>query len=144
MNFIEYRHQTNYGGMFVFPCWLLYSPRDGAHNHKKIGNLRRNISTLLLFFSNKITHQCTQKIRGRLFIDHLLKFIIIILEVRGPSGPQLLVGGPSGQLDLVLRALRALRMRLTYQMHAAACSWNFVTNGRTNKAILGVGFPSQL
>ena len=31
------------------------------------------------------------------------------LEVRGPSGPQLLVGGPSGQLDYVLRALRALR-----------------------------------
>ena len=32
-----------------------------------------------------------------------------ILEVWGPSGPQLLVGGPSGQLDFVLRALRALR-----------------------------------
>ena len=32
-----------------------------------------------------------------------------ILEVRGPSGPQLLVGGPSGRLDFVLRALRALR-----------------------------------
>ena len=31
------------------------------------------------------------------------------LEVRGPSGPQLLVGGPSGWLDFVLRALRALR-----------------------------------
>ena len=31
------------------------------------------------------------------------------LEVRGPSGPQLLVGGPLGQLDFVLRALRALR-----------------------------------
>ena len=31
------------------------------------------------------------------------------LEVRGLSGPQLLVGGPSGRLDFVLRALRALR-----------------------------------
>ena len=33
----------------------------------------------------------------------------IPIEVRGPSGPQLLVGGPSGHLDFVLRALRALR-----------------------------------
>ena len=32
-----------------------------------------------------------------------------VLEVRGPSRPQLLVGGPSGRLDFVLRALRALR-----------------------------------
>ena len=32
-----------------------------------------------------------------------------ILEVKGPSGPQLLVCGPSGLLDFVLRALRALR-----------------------------------
>ena len=32
--------------------------------------------------------------------------IIKTLQVRGPSGPQLLVGGPSGQLDFVLRALR--------------------------------------
>ena len=31
------------------------------------------------------------------------------LEVRGPSGPQLLVGGPWGRLDFVLRALWALR-----------------------------------
>ena len=30
---------------------------------------------------------------------------IVWLEVRGPSGPQLLVGGPSGRLDFVLRAL---------------------------------------
>ena len=29
---------------------------------------------------------------------------MIKLEVRGPSGPQLLVGGPSGRLDFVLRA----------------------------------------
>ena len=33
---------------------------------------------------------------------------IYVLEVKGPSGPQLLVGGPSGRLDFVLRALRAL------------------------------------
>ena len=31
------------------------------------------------------------------------------LEVWGPSGPQLLVGGHFGPLDFVLRALRALR-----------------------------------
>ena len=31
--------------------------------------------------------------------------IYILLEVRGPSGPQLVVGGPSGRLDFVLRAL---------------------------------------
>ena len=37
-----------------------------------------------------------------------------ILEVRGPSGPQLLVGGPSGHLVFVLCALRALRPRLTH------------------------------
>ena len=35
--------------------------------------------------------------------------VYIILEVYGPSGPQLLLGGPSGRLDFVLRALRALR-----------------------------------
>ena len=46
---------------------------------------------------------------------------IIRLEVRGPSGPQFLVGGPSGRLDFVLRALRALRPRLTHQTRAAAC-----------------------
>ena len=34
---------------------------------------------------------------------------ICILEVRGPSGPQLLVDGPLGRLDFVLRAPRALR-----------------------------------
>ena len=33
----------------------------------------------------------------------------IKLEVRGPSGPQLLVGSPSGRLDFVLRTLEALR-----------------------------------
>ena len=38
-----------------------------------------------------------------------LNLSINLLEVRGPSGPQLLVGGPSGRLDFVLRALRALR-----------------------------------
>ena len=51
------------------------------------------------------------------------KGIYFRLEVRGPSGPQLLVGGPSGRLDFVLRALRALRPRLTHQMrltHQAA------------------------
>ena len=31
------------------------------------------------------------------------------LEVSGPVGPQLLACGPSGLLDIVLRALRALR-----------------------------------
>ena len=41
--------------------------------------------------------------------------IMMLLEVRGPSGPQLLVGGPSGWLDFVLRALQALRPRLTHQ-----------------------------
>ena len=35
--------------------------------------------------------------------------IISQLEVSGPSGPQLQVDGPLGQLDFVLRALRALR-----------------------------------
>ena len=39
-----------------------------------------------------------------------------ILKVRGSSGPQFLVGVPSGQLDFVLGALRALRPRLTHQM----------------------------
>ena len=34
---------------------------------------------------------------------------IQILEVLGPSGPQLRVGGPLGLLDFVLRALWALR-----------------------------------
>ena len=62
---------------------------------------------------------------------------IYILEVRGPSGPQLLVGGPSGRLDFVLRALRALRPRLTHQTRAAEIL--LPTDGRTNKAILGVG-----
>ena len=37
------------------------------------------------------------------------------LEVRGTSGPQLLVGGTSVRFDFVLRALRALRPRLTHQ-----------------------------
>ena len=37
----------------------------------------------------------------------LLQYLKV--EVLGPSGPQLLVGGPSGQLDFILRALRALR-----------------------------------
>ena len=35
--------------------------------------------------------------------------IIQELEVLGPSGPRLLACGPSGLLDFVLRALRALR-----------------------------------
>ena len=35
--------------------------------------------------------------------------IIIYWKFRGPSGPQLLVCGPLGLLDFVLRALRALR-----------------------------------
>ena len=34
---------------------------------------------------------------------------VLLLEVQGPSGPQLLVVGPSGRLDIVLRALWALR-----------------------------------
>ena len=34
---------------------------------------------------------------------------IYILEESGPVGPLLLVGGPSGLLDFVLRALRPLR-----------------------------------
>ena len=38
-----------------------------------------------------------------------IKKIIKGLEVLGPSGPQLLVCGPSGLLDFVLRAIRALR-----------------------------------
>ena len=64
------------------------------------------------------------------------------LEVRGPSGPQLLVGGPSGRLDFVLRALRALRPRLTHQTRLThqARQILFRTNQRTNKAILGVGY----
>ena len=33
---------------------------------------------------------------------------IPILEVRGPSGPHFLVGGPSSRLDFVLCALQAL------------------------------------
>ena len=64
------------------------------------------------------------------------------LEVRGPSGPQLLVGGPSGRLDFVLRALWALRPRLTHQMRLTLQVAEILlpTDGRTNKAILGVGF----
>ena len=57
---------------------------------------------------------------------------ICILEVRGPSGPQLLVGGPSGHLDFVLRALRALR-----PCHPDGVK--IVGYERTNKAFLGVG-----
>ena len=55
------------------------------------------------------------------------------LEVRGSSGPQLLVGGPSGRLDFVLRALRALRPRLTHQTRLKHLAENFVTNERTNE-----------
>ena len=68
------------------------------------------------------------------------------LEVRGPSGPQLLVGSPSGRLDFVLRALWALRPRLTHQMrltHQLQLQLKFChqrTNEPMNKAILGVGF----
>ena len=74
------------------------------------------------------------------FILQNLYFIMFynVLEVRGPSGPQLLVGGPSGRLDFVLRALRALRPRLTHQTRAAEIL--LPTDGQTNKAILGVGF----
>ena len=59
-----------------------------------------------------------------------------ILEVRGPSEPQLLVDGPWGRLDFVLRALRALRPRLTHQTcltHRAAeilSRTNEPTNGQ--------------
>ena len=53
----------------------------------------------------------------------------MILEVRRPTGPQLLVGGPSGWLDFVLRALRALRPRLTHQTRGV----KNVTNGRTDE-----------
>ena len=42
-------------------------------------------------------------------LEQKLDCFIGVLEVRGPSGPQLLIGGPSGGLDFVLRALRALR-----------------------------------
>ena len=59
-----------------------------------------------------------------------------ILEVQGPSGPQLLVWGPSGLLDFVLRALRALRPcdpRHHYDyvrcMYDACQKWG-QTNGR--------------
>ena len=38
-----------------------------------------------------------------------MAIIIIITRSLGPSGPRLLVGGPSGLLDFVLRALQALR-----------------------------------
>ena len=62
-----------------------------------------------------------------------LDFLFYIrLEVRGPSGPQLLVGGPSGHLDFVLRALRALR-----PCHPDGVK--IVGYERTNKAFLGVG-----
>ena len=69
-------------------------------------------------------------------------YFYIILEVRGPSGPQLLVGGPSGRLDFVLRALRALRPRLTHQMRLTHQAAEILspTDRRTNKAILGVGY----
>ena len=40
---------------------------------------------------------------------HLIYIHIHVLEVWGPVGPRILVGGPSGLLDIVLRALRALR-----------------------------------
>ena len=71
---------------------------------------------------------------------------IYILEVRGPSGPQLLVGGPSGHLDFVLRALRALRPRLTHQARLAHQMAEILsrTNQPTDKAILGVGFMHKL
>ena len=64
---------------------------------------------------------------------------IVILEVRGPSGPQLLLGGPSGQLDFVLRALWVLRPRLTHQMcltHQLQLQLKFChqrTDGRTDE-----------
>ena len=50
------------------------------------------------------------------FLEGGINVHIMKLEVRGPSGPQLLVGGPAGWLDFVLRALRALRPRLTSQI----------------------------
>ena len=45
----------------------------------------------------------------RILRSFVPEVIIVKLEVRWPSGPQLLVGGPSGHLDFVLRALWALR-----------------------------------
>ena len=65
---------------------------------------------------------------------------ISILEVRGPSGPHFLVGGPSSRLDFVLRALQALLTHQTRPTHQMRYSW---ANGRMDKAILGVGFTIQ-
>ena len=74
----------------------------------------------------------------------------MILEVKGPSGPELLVGGPSGRLDLILHALRALRLHdprkhLAHQTQTSntpdAVLFNGRTNQQTNKAFLGVGSP---
>ena len=66
---------------------------------------------------------------------------IINLQLGGPPGPQLLVGGLSGRLDFVLRALWALRPRLTHQMRLThqARQILFWTDKPTDKAILGVG-----
>ena len=70
---------------------------------------------------------------------------LLILEVRGPSGPQLLLGGPLGRLDFVLRALRALR---PFDPRNDVVSVRMVsvrrTDQRTDKAFFGVGWPKKL
>ena len=53
-------------------------------------------------------HKYTSKDKTQIYIQGQ-KRNIFILEVWGPSGPQLLVCGPSGLFDFVLLALRALR-----------------------------------
>ena len=69
----------------------------------------------------------------------MIVFYYSILEVKGPSGPQLLVDGPSGWLDFGLRAHWALRLRLTqqtrltYQLRLTHQMRYFWANGRTNK-----------
>ena len=69
-----------------------------------------------------------------------------VVEVLGPSGPQLLVGGPSGRLDFVLRALRALGPCDSHNdvvsvrtLTMRYFSTDGCTNGGTDKAFLGVG-----
>ena len=73
---------------------------------------------------------------------------IYILEVWGPSGPQLLVGGPACWLDFVLPALWGLRpCDPRNDVVSVRVRWGKKhyerTGGQTNKAILGVGYFSE-
>ena len=113
MNVKNLKSNTRRGGWWLriwsWP-WRLFV----ARRIERLAALSRRCA--LIFLAKHLTIISSSYV----FICHDMKFRIIPnniikLEVRGPSGPQLLVGGLSGRLDFVLRALRALRPRLTHQ-----------------------------